>query len=93
MGAAEALQHGVVSRVVADDQLEATVLQVAHEIAQAPAFTVKMARRIVKHLANDAIARSIDEEAIAQTLVFSSHDYAEMKAATAEGRTPNYRRR
>jgi enoyl-CoA hydratase/carnithine racemase len=93
MGAAEALQHGIVSRVVADDQLEQTTLEIAHEIAKAPAFTVKMARRIIKHLANDVIGASMDEEAIAQTLVFGSHDYNEMKAARAEKREPNYRRR
>ena len=92
MGAAEALQHGVVSRVVPDDQLERTTLEIAHEIANAPAFTVKMARRIVKHLANEIVAASMDEEAIAQTLVFGSHDYNEMKAARAEQREPKYRR-
>jgi enoyl-CoA hydratase/carnithine racemase len=93
MTAAEALQHGVVSRVVPDDQLDDTVLQIAHEIAKAPAFTVKMARRVLHHLSVDEVARSIDEEAIAQTLVFASEDYAEMKKARAEEREPDYRRR
>jgi enoyl-CoA hydratase/carnithine racemase len=93
MTAAEALQHGVVSRVVPDDQLDETVLQVAHEIAKAPAFTVKMARRVLQHVSVDEVERSIDEEAIAQTLVFASEDYAEMKKARAEEREPNYRRR
>ena len=93
MAAPEALQHGIVSRVVPDAELEATVMQLAHEIAAAPAFTVKMARRIVNHLAFDAVAASIDEEAIAQTLVMQSHDYNEMKAAKAEEREPKYRRR
>jgi enoyl-CoA hydratase/carnithine racemase len=93
MGSAEALQHGIVSRVVPDDELDDAVLKVAHEIAAAPAFTVKMSRRVLHHLAYDEVARSIDEEAIAQTLVFASDDYAEMKAARAEERTPDYRRR
>ena len=93
MGAAEALQHGIVSRVVPDDQLQEATLEIAHEIAKAPAFTVKMARRIIKHLANDTVSASMDEEAIAQTMVFGSHDYNEMKAARAEQREPNYRRR
>jgi enoyl-CoA hydratase/carnithine racemase len=93
MGAAEALQHGIVSRVVADDQLEQATLEIAHDIAQAPAFTVKMARRVVMHLANATVAASMDEEALAQTMVFGSHDYAEMKAAKAESREPSYRRR
>jgi hypothetical protein len=52
-----------------------------------------MARRIIKHLANETVATSMDEEAIAQTLVFASHDYNEMKAARSEQREPNYRRR
>lgn len=91
--APEMLQHGIVSRVVPDDQLDETVLQLARDIAQAPSFTVKMCRRIVHHLAFDDVARSIDEEAIAQTLVFGSDDYAEMKAAKADGREPAYRRR
>lgn len=93
MGAAEALQHGIVSRVVPDEQLDDAVLEIAHDIAKAPAFTVKMARRIIGHLAFDEVARSIDEEAIAQTLVFASDDYAEMKKARADEREPNYRRR
>jgi enoyl-CoA hydratase/carnithine racemase len=93
MGASEALQHGIVSRVVPDDQLDDATLEIARDIAKAPAFTVKMARRVIQHLAFDQVARSIDEEAIAQTLVFSSQDYAEMKAARAESREPHYRRR
>ena len=93
MGAAEALQHGIVSRVVADDELQEATLEIAHDIAKAPAFTVKMARRIIKHLANETVSASMDEEALALTMVFASHDYNEMKAARAEQREPNYRRR
>lgn len=93
LSAAEALQYGIVSRVVPDDDLDDVVLQMAHEIATSPAFTVKMARRVIQHLAYDQVARSIDEEALAQTLVFGSQDYAEMKAARAEAREPVYRRR
>jgi enoyl-CoA hydratase/carnithine racemase len=91
IGAAEMLQHGIVSRVVADAELDATVLEMAQQIAAAPAFTVKMARRVVNHLSYDETSASIDEEAIAQTLVFASDDYAEFKAARAEERPPVYR--
>lgn len=91
--AREALTHGIVSRVVADDELDATCLEVAHQIAKAPAFTVKMFRRTLGRLANPPVQRSIEEEAIAQSMVFASRDYAEMKAARAEEREPRYRRR
>jgi enoyl-CoA hydratase/carnithine racemase len=93
MGAEEALRHGIVSRVVPDDELDETVLAVAHEIAAAPAFTVKMFRRTLSRMADPLVKQSIQEEAVSQSLVFASDDYAEMKAARAEGRDPKYRNR
>ncbi len=93
MDAEEALRHGVVSRVVPDDELEEAALAVAHEIAKAPAFTVKMFRRNLGLLAHDEVRKSIVDEAATQTLVFGSDDYAEMKAAREAGREPKYRRR
>ena len=65
----------------------------AETIARAPAFTVKMARRTLFGLGASEVQRSIAEEAVAQSLVFASGDYAEMKSARAEGRPPVYRRR
>ena len=61
--------------------------------ASAPAFTVKMARRTVSNLGRDEVQRSIDDEALEQSMVFASADYAEMKAARAAERVPHYRRR
>ena len=93
MDAEEALRHGVVSRVVPDERLDETAFEIAHQIARAPAFTVKMFRRSLGRLANPPVQRSIEEEALTQSLVFASHDYREMKAARAEGREPKYERR
>ncbi len=91
MSAEEALRHGVVSRVVPDEKLDDEVLEIAHAIAAAPAFTVKMFRRTLGRLAGAEVQRSIAEEALTQSMVFASHDYAEMKAARAEQREPKYR--
>ena len=91
LDAEEALRHGVVSRVVPDDELDAVALEVAHQIAKAPAFTVKMLRRTLAGLANPVVQQSIADEAITQSMTFASHDYAEMKAARAEQREPKYR--
>ena len=93
MDAQEALSHGVVSRVVPDDELDETCLEIAHAIAKAPAFTVQMFRRTLARMANPDVQRSIEEEALTQSLVFQSRDYAEMKAARAERREPMYRKR
>jgi enoyl-CoA hydratase/carnithine racemase len=91
--AEEALRHGIVSRVVPDDELDATVLEVAHQIAKAPPFTVKMFRRTLNRLSNPVVQASMQEEAVAQSMVFASEDYAEMKQARAEEREPKYRNR
>jgi enoyl-CoA hydratase/carnithine racemase len=90
MGADEALGHGIVSRVVAPDALDDTALEMAHKIAEAPAVTVKMARRVLDHLSLPEVRSSMAEELIAQTFVNRSDDAAELRAARAEGRPPHF---
>jgi enoyl-CoA hydratase/carnithine racemase len=93
MTADEALRHGVVSRVVPDAELDETVLELARAIARAPTFTVAMFLRTLRRLANPVVEHSLAEESVAQSLVFGSADYQEMKAARKEGREPRYRGR
>src|SRR6478735_6696599 len=90
MDAAEAYAHGVVSRVVPADELDATVREAAEKIAAAPAVTVKMARRVLGHLAEPEVRSSMAEELIAQTFISRSDDMAELRAARAEEREPRY---
>ena len=71
--AEEALTHGIISRLVADEEELASVTrQMAETIAAAPAFTVKMARRTLYGLGVHEVQRSIAEEAVAQSMVFAS---------------------
>jgi enoyl-CoA hydratase/carnithine racemase len=93
LGAEEALRHGIVSRVVPDEKLDETVLEIARAIAASPAFTVKMFRQTLSRLAHPPVERSLAEEALAQSMVFASRDYAELKAARAERREPRFRGR
>jgi enoyl-CoA hydratase/carnithine racemase len=90
MDATEALGHGIVSRIVADDELDATAREIADRIAAAPAVTVKMARRVIAHLAEPEIRASMAEELVAQTFINRSDDFAEFRAARAEGRPATY---
>src|SRR5215471_14635498 len=90
MDAVEALGHGIVSRIVAPEALDDTVMEMAARIAAAPAVTVKMARRVLAHLAEPEVRASMAEELVAQTFVNRSDDYAEMRAARAEDRPPVY---
>jgi enoyl-CoA hydratase len=90
VSAEEALHHGIVSRVVPEDQLDATALEMAGQIAKAPAVTVKMAREVIRHLALPQIRSSMNDEMIYQTFINRSDDFAEMRAARDAERPPNY---
>ncbi len=90
MDAAEALGHGVVSRVVPPDALDATAREMADKIAAAPFVTVRMARRVLAHLGEPEVRSSMADELVYQTFVNRSDDYAEMRAARAEDRPPVY---
>jgi enoyl-CoA hydratase/carnithine racemase len=90
LSADEALTHGVVSRVVPEEELEATVREIAEQIAAAPAVTVKMAREVIRHLALPQIRSSMTDELIYQTFINKSDDIAELRAARAEERAPRY---
>jgi enoyl-CoA hydratase/carnithine racemase len=90
LSAEEALAHGVVSRVVPGDELDATVHEMAEQIAKAPAVTVKMAREVIRHLAVPDIRTSMNDEMIYQTFINRSDDIAEMRAAREAERPPNY---
>lgn len=91
LSAEEALTHGIVSRVVPPDELDATAREMAEQIAAAPAVTVKLARRVISHLSRPAVRSSMEDELIYQTFLNKSDDFAEFRAARDEGREPNYR--
>jgi enoyl-CoA hydratase/carnithine racemase len=93
LGAEEALRHGIVSRVVPEEALDETALEMARAIAATPEFTVQQFLRTLRRMANPLVLQSMEEEAIAQAAVFASEDYDEFKAARAEKREPRYRGR
>ena len=89
--AEEALTLGIVSRVVAPEELDATVRAMAEQVATTPAVTVKLARMVIAHLARPAVRASMDDELIYQTFLNRSDDFAEYRAARGEDRPPRYR--
>jgi enoyl-CoA hydratase/carnithine racemase len=90
LSADEALGHGIVSRVVPDAELDATTREMAKQIADTPAVTVKMAREVIRGLALPQIRSAMADELIYQTFINRSDDFAELRAARAEGRAPRY---
>jgi enoyl-CoA hydratase/carnithine racemase len=90
MSVQEAFAFGIVSRVVPADTLDATAFEIAERIANSPAVTVRMARRVISHLAEPEIRASMADELIFQTFINKSDDYAEFRTARAEEREPHY---
>lgn len=90
MEADEALHHGIVSRVVAPEDLDDVVRSMAEQIAATPAVAVKLARRVLSHLSVPPIRASMDDEMVYQTFLNRSDDFAEFRAARAEDREPRY---
>jgi enoyl-CoA hydratase/carnithine racemase len=91
MDAEEALRHGIVSRVVPRDELDAVSLEVARQITTLPPLAVRAWRQCLDDLATPPVAAALHQELLAQMLVYTSEDFAEFKRARAENRTPNYR--
>lgn len=91
MDAEEALRLGVVSRVVERDRLDAEALEMAHLIAKLPPLTVRFQRQLLGEMATPLVSAGVRAELLAQMLVYQSADFAEFKAARAEGRDPVYR--
>lgn len=91
LNAQEALSLGIVSRIVTREELDNTAMEMALKIAAAPAVTIKLARKVIPHLAQPEITTSMADELIYQTFLNKSEDYAEFRAARAEDRAPNYR--
>ncbi|HJP65704.1 MAG TPA: enoyl-CoA hydratase/isomerase family protein, partial [Actinomycetota bacterium] len=93
LGAEEALAHGIVSRVVPAHELDDAAMAMAREIASRSPLAVRMARGVLRTLATPEVERGLHEELLAQTVLFGSEDYAELKAARAEGREPKFKGR
>ncbi len=90
MEADEALSHGIVSRVVPADELDGVVRDMADQIAATPTVAVKLAREVLRQLTVPDVRASMRDEMIYQTFLNRSDDFAEFRAARAEGREPRY---
>jgi 2-(1,2-epoxy-1,2-dihydrophenyl)acetyl-CoA isomerase len=89
--AQEALALGLVTRVVADDALDAAAWEVAHELAQGPTFALGTAKKMFKLMHQPDLETLLDAEAWAQGLALMSEDHKEGVRAFLEKRRPVFR--
>jgi enoyl-CoA hydratase len=88
--AREAEKMGLVNRVVADDQLEASVDEMAQTIAGNAPLTVRCAKIVVGELLKDPDQRDVAATERAVGACFASSDYKEGQAAFMEKRKPKF---
>ena len=91
LDADEALRHGIVSRLVDREQLDAEAMAIATSIAAAPPLAVRAWRQNLLDMSVPLVTKSLHDELSAQMLIYKSDDFAEFKKARAEGRPPVYR--
>ena len=85
---ADALDIGLADEVVADEQVAATAMERARELAALPSLAAGLTKRMLGY--SDDAEAVLDFEATAQPLCFASGDFREGLAAFREKRKPNF---
>ncbi|MEZ5203800.1 MAG: enoyl-CoA hydratase-related protein [Acidimicrobiales bacterium] len=91
LSAADALELGLVNKVVAADELDAAVEEWAARLAAAPTRALALTKWLVNTSLESARSTAFQHEAAAQELNMSTGDANEGVAAFVERRSPTYR--
>ena len=93
LDAREAAAIGLVNRVVAPDELEATIEEYAGQIAENAPLTVRACKRIVAEALKDPEQRDLALCAQMVADCYASEDYVEGRRAFMEKRRPQFKGR
>ncbi|MES2537209.1 MAG: enoyl-CoA hydratase [Pseudomonadota bacterium] len=89
--AAEALELGLVTRVVPDDQLESVTEALAFELASGPTMAFGFGKKLFKQAFTPTLETFLDAEAWAQGTALLSEDHKEGARAFLEKRKPVFK--
>lgn len=93
LDADEALACGLVSRVVADDELLAQARALAERIAAKPAQALRLSKRLLQEAQHSRLSEILELSAAYQALAHETEDHAEALAAYFEKRPPQFKGR
>ena len=88
--AADALRLGLVTDVVADDEVGAHALAFAHRLAAGAPLAVQYTKQAVNQLVKTALSQSFDLATALEIVTFKSEDHQEALAALREQRAPRF---
>jgi enoyl-CoA hydratase len=93
LGAREAEAHGMVTKVVPDDEVVAAALELAGTIASMPPLAVIAAKEAVNRAEELGLEAGLEFERRSFYLLFASEDQREGMAAFTEKRKPAWKGR
>ncbi len=86
----EALEWGLATRVVADDQLDAAVAEQVNRLKQLAPWGLAMTKDMLNRAASIDYSSAIEMEAFTQTLLMTAQDFREFHAGFTGKRKPEY---
>jgi enoyl-CoA hydratase/carnithine racemase len=93
VGAAEALQIGLVNKVVAEGQHLQAATEWARELAAGPPLALAAIKRLMNGAFDTSVDAGLDREATAQRRILASADFIEAVTARVQKRDPHFEAR
>ena len=88
--AATADRYGLVSKLVADDEIDAEVGALAARLAAGPTLALAQTKSLLTRELDMPIGSAMELDAMTQALLMTTRDHAEFHAAFNERRPPNW---
>ena len=85
-----ALEIGFVNEMVAVDELDKAVDEIALQVAAGPPIALSMTKRLLDNAAGASLGQALEAEGTAQTVNFGTDDLREALAAFTEKRVPQF---
>ncbi len=83
-------RYGLVSQLVADDELDQGVSQLAARLAAGPTLAYAQTKALLTREQDMSLAASMELDAMTQALLMTTHDHAEFHAAFNAKRPPEW---